>query len=110
MAIRPRTIVPEPDHRWLALMRERIASRELRTCVLLMLGSVGLILSSASAAQSPSTSGETFTLSGTVVNSVTGQPIARAMVRTNGAVQRTTFSDSEGHFQIDGLPPAQVTL
>ncbi len=70
------------------------------------------MLSQASAAQisSPSTSGETFTLSGTVVNSVTGEPIARAMVRTNGPVQRTGFSDGEGHFQFDGLPAGQVTL
>lgn len=90
-------------------MRERIASRK-RSCVLLILCGVGLILSSASAAQSPSANGETFTLSGTVVNSVTGEPIARAMVRTNGVVQRTAFSDSEGHFQIDGLPPVQVTV
>lgn len=91
-------------------MRERIASRKLRSCVLLMLCSVGLIFSSESAAQSPSANGETFTLSGTVVNSVTGEPIARALVRTNGLIQRTTFSDSEGHFQMDGLPPVQVTL
>ena len=69
------------------------------------------MLSQASAAQisSPSTNGETFTLSGTVVNSVTGEPIARAMVRTNGPVQRTGFSDGEGHFQFDGLPAGQVT-
>lgn len=110
MAIRRRTIVCEVDPRWLALMRERIASRKLRLCAVLILCSAGLVLSSASAAQSPSANGETFTLSGTVVNSVTGEPIARAMVRTNGAVQRTAFSDSEGHFQIDGLPAVQVTV
>jgi hypothetical protein len=110
MSIRPRTIVCEVDSRWPALMRERIASRKLTSGVLLILCSVGLVLSSASAAQSPSANGETFTLSGTVVNSVTGEPIARAMVRTNGVVQRTAFSDSEGHFQIDGLPAVQVTL
>lgn len=59
------------------------------------------------AAQSPPaspSSNETYTISGTVVNSVTGEPIPRALVRTNGMVQRTAFSDSEGHFQIDGLP------
>ena len=65
---------------------------------------------SAAQVLSPSTNGETYTLSGTVVNSVTGEPIARAMVRINGVVQRTAFSDSEGHFQIDGLPPVRVTL
>ena len=44
------------------------------------------------------------------MNSVTGEPIARALVRTNGMVQRTAFTDSEGHFQIDGLPPMQVSV
>lgn len=91
-------------------MRKRIASRKLRSCVLLILCGVGLVLSSASAVQSPSANGETFSLSGTVVNSVTGEPIARALVQTNGRVQRTAFSDSEGHFQIDGLPAVQVTV
>ena len=91
-------------------MRERIASRKLKSCVFLVLCTVGLILSEISAAQSPSANGETFTLNGTVVNSVTGEPIARALVQTNGRVQRSAFSDSEGHFQIDGLPAVQVTL
>ncbi len=103
-------MVCEVDHRRLALMRKRIASRKLRSCVLLILCGVGLVLSSASAVQSPSANGETFSLSGTVVNSVTGEPIARALVQTNGRVQRTAFSDSEGHFQIDGLPAVQVTV
>ena len=53
---------------------------------------------------------ETFILSGTVVNSVTGEPIPRALVRTNGMVQRTAFTDGEGHFQIDGLPAMQVSV
>ncbi len=112
MPTRPRTIAYKLDHDRLALMRERVASRALRACALLTLCSIGLILSGTTAAQvsSPSANGETFTLSGTVVNSVTGEPIARALVRTNGAVQRTAFSDSEGHFQIDGLPAVQVTL
>jgi len=63
-------------------------------------------------AQSPSASAstETYTITGTVLNSVTGEPIPRALVRTNGMVQRTAFSDSEGHFQIDGLPPMKVNL
>jgi hypothetical protein len=67
-----------------------------------------------STAQGQSTSSasntETFTVSGTVVNSVTGEPIPRALVRTNGMVQRTVFTDSEGHFQIDGLPPVQISV
>ena len=44
-----------------------------------------------------------FTVSGTVVNSVTGAPIGRALVRVSGVIQRTAFTDSEGHFQIEGI-------
>ena len=36
--------------------------------------------------------------------------MARALVRTNGYMQRTVFSDSEGHFQIEGLPAGRVNL
>ncbi len=45
-----------------------------------------------------------------MVNSATGEGIPRAMVRTNGSVQRNAFSDSDGHFQFDGLPATQVTV
>jgi hypothetical protein len=70
-------------------------------------------LATVSVAQSPSTStssNETYTITGTVADSVTGEPIPRALVRTNGMIQRTAFTDSEGHFQIDGLPPVQISV
>jgi len=51
-----------------------------------------------------------FTLKGTVVNSVTGEPIARALVRIYGVGQRSAFTDSEGHFQIDGLPAGSTSI
>jgi hypothetical protein len=51
-----------------------------------------------------------FTLSGTVVNSVTGEPIGRALVRVSGVVQRTAFTDGEGRFQIEGLPAGSVDV
>ncbi len=72
---------------------------------------VGLLLSNTSSAQNASpASTETFTLSGTVVNSVTGEPIPRALVRTNGVIQRTLFTDGEGHFQFDGLPAVRASV
>jgi len=61
-------------------------------------------------AQATSGSQQTYSVSGSVVNSATGEGVPRAMVRTNGSVQRNTFSDSDGHFQFDGLPPSQVTV
>ena len=49
-------------------------------------------------------------VSGTVVNSVTGEPIGRALVRINGLLQRSTFTDSEGHFEMDGLAAGRFNL
>lgn len=53
---------------------------------------------------------QTFVLSGTVVNSVTGESISRAMVRLSGQSSRNGFSDSEGHFQFENLPAGPVML
>ena len=52
----------------------------------------------------------TFTLNGAVLNSVTGEPISRALVRISGLVQRTAFTDAEGRFEIDGLPAGPVDV
>src|SRR5271157_2636369 len=70
---------------------------------------VGLSPAQNASASSSKSSGS-FTLNGTVVNSITGEPIGRALVRLSGVVQRTTFSDGEGHFQIDGLPAGSVDI
>ncbi|HZQ19405.1 MAG TPA: carboxypeptidase-like regulatory domain-containing protein [Terriglobales bacterium] len=57
-------------------------------------------------------SGATYKLNGTVVNSVTGEPIGRTLVRLNIGGERLAFSDSSGHFEFDGLPagPASVVV
>ena len=55
---------------------------------------------------SPSRSGKsdaTLTLSGSVINSITGESVGHALVRINGSTQRTVFTDGEGHFQVEGL-------
>ena len=49
------------------------------------------------------------TLRGSVVNAVSGQPVARALVRLSGD-SRATFTDSEGKFQFNGLPVGSFTL
>jgi hypothetical protein len=54
-------------------------------------------------------SSATYTLNGTVVNSVTGEPIRRALVRLNIEGERLAFSDSSGHFEFDDLPPGQAS-
>jgi len=49
-------------------------------------------------------------VSGTVVNSVTGEPIGHALVQVFGVAQRAVFTDSEGHFAMDGLPAGQTSF
>ncbi len=77
-----------------------------------MISGVSVMLAQAAAAQAlpASPNGETFSLSGTVVNSVTGAPVVRALVRTMGTQQRNAFSDGDGHFQIDGMLAGRVML
>ena len=52
--------------------------------------------------------GPSFTVSGVVVNSVTGEPIPHALVQSTGAEQRVVFSGQDGRFQIEGIPQGTV--
>ncbi len=79
-------------------------------CLCLLAVSLARLAAAQASPTSPAKSGETFMVSGTVVNSVTGEPISRALVRINGFLQRTSFTDSEGHFEMDGLPAGRFNL
>lgn len=81
-----------------------------RKCVFLSRLLFVVSLAGIATAQTSAKSGDTFMVSGTVVNSVTGEPIGRALVRINGFPQRTSFSDAEGHFEIDGLAAGRVNI
>ena len=59
--------------------------------------------------QAPAQTGD-ITLSGTVVNSVTGEPIPRALIQMMGMASRVALTDSEGRFQFDNLPETQAML
>jgi 5-hydroxyisourate hydrolase-like protein (transthyretin family) len=55
----------------------------------------------------------THSLGGTVLNSVTGEPIRRAMVQaaaTNSTQVRAVLTDSEGRFQFSALPESEITV
>src|SRR5262249_13085538 len=66
----------------------------------------------------------TYTLSGAVINSVTGEPIGRALVQLNinpiaghesandgaPAERRLTLTDRQGHFRFEGLSRTRVSL
>jgi hypothetical protein len=55
-------------------------------------------------------SGEKFTVSGTVVNAGTGEPIPRALVTLQGSPTRHAFSDSNGSFSIEGVPAGRYAI
>jgi hypothetical protein len=51
-----------------------------------------------------------YTLSGTVVNSVTGDPISRALVQLVAERQRSVMTDEHGRFQIEDLPETRALI
>ncbi len=67
--------------------------------------SLWAILAATAVAQMPPShkNDSSFTLSGSVVNSVTGEAVGHALVRINGSSQHTVFADGEGHFQVEGM-------
>jgi hypothetical protein len=74
-----------------------------------------LLLAPLLPCQSANESGaaSTHSLSGTVLNAVTGEPVRRAMVQAapaNSSQMRSVLSDSEGRFQFSDLPESEVTV
>ena len=86
-------------------------SHGFQTGLLLLLAwTISFTNARPAAAQSSSGNQQTYSLSGSVVNSATGEAVPHALVRTNGTVQRNAFSDPDGHFQFDGMPQCQITV
>ena len=52
----------------------------------------------------------TFTLGGTVVNSVTGEPIRRALVQIFMSPQQAVLTDVDGKFEFNSLPRGQTNV
>ncbi len=53
---------------------------------------------------------EKFTLTGTVIDSVTGEPIHKALVQIYSNQRRMTFSDGDGRFQLEGISVGSYSL
>jgi hypothetical protein len=51
-----------------------------------------------------------FSVSGMVINAVSGEPVRKALVQLNGPQQRAVFSDGEGRFQFDAVPAGSLSL
>ncbi len=73
----------------------------------LSLGSSPCVLSGQTYTAPPNPKAR-HTVAGSVVNSITGVPIPRALVRINGPEQHTAFTGSDGRFQIDNVPEGRA--
>ncbi|MGB7865241.1 MAG: carboxypeptidase-like regulatory domain-containing protein, partial [Candidatus Sulfotelmatobacter sp.] len=51
-----------------------------------------------------------YGVAGTVVNSITGEPIRRAAVNISGQTERATLSDNSGHFEFGGLAEGRLFI
>ncbi|HLH03954.1 MAG TPA: carboxypeptidase regulatory-like domain-containing protein [Bryobacteraceae bacterium] len=51
-----------------------------------------------------------YTVSGTVYNTLTSEPIARALVHLNGTEQHVAFTGQDGRFEIQNVPEGQVWI
>ena len=72
-------------------------------------GEVQLYIPSGPAPPQPA-SQKRYKVTGTVVNSVTGEPIGRAMVRMDGPTSRHVFTDGSGRFEISDVPEGQISI
>jgi hypothetical protein len=52
----------------------------------------------------------TFVVEGTVINSVTGEPIRAALVQIQIGQQISLLTGSDGKFHFDSVPPSQLTI
>lgn len=74
---------------------------------------ISFLLVAASSAQNTSDTGQTedgYKLIGTVVNSVTGEPIGRALAQIYVGNRSAVLTDSEGKFEFEGLPEGQTEV
>ena len=53
---------------------------------------------------------EKFTVTGTVIDAVSGEPVRKALVQLNVVPRRTAFTDSNGRFQFEGVLAGPVSV
>src|SRR5579872_6834706 len=49
-----------------------------------------------------------YKIEGAVVNSVTGEPVPRALVQVTGPAQESVLTGNDGRFHFDAVPEGQV--
>lgn len=70
----------------------------------------GAVAQETPAATSDSPPPAIYKLSGTVINSVTGEPIPRALVELSQSPQHAMLTGRDGTFEFDSLPAGEATL
>ena len=65
---------------------------------------------SSPASQANAQAVEKFTLTGMVVDSVTGEPIRKALVQVYAGQRRMTFSGDDGSFELEGIPAGSYSV
>ena len=73
-------------------------------CCLTVLGAPNQLMQLAPAPQtSPAQSGKRFPVTGSVANSVTGEPLRKPLVQISGPEQHSVFTGADGRFQLDSV-------
>ncbi|HYK39217.1 MAG TPA: carboxypeptidase-like regulatory domain-containing protein, partial [Candidatus Eremiobacteraceae bacterium] len=67
-----------------------------------------LLLKTSSAQLAPANA--TYTLRGTVINSVTDEPIQRVLVELSGDHQRHFLTGADGKFEFQNVPPGLTAI
>lgn len=76
----------------------------------IFLASLFLLSAYSTPAQSSTSSSCPCALRGSVVDSVSGQPVPHALVKLSGASSGAALTDSDGKFQFEGLPAGSMIL
>src|SRR5579871_7051844 len=81
-------------------------SSVLMLCVLLAASGI----CQEASAPATSNSQNSYAISGTVVNGMTGEPVRRAAVYLQGPQSRSELTDASGHFEMDGITDEHTLL
>lgn len=79
-------------------------------CLAFLASSFALAQDGTGGAAPPAESDQKFTVTGTVVNAATDEPIPRALVTMQSSPQRSAFTDGNGSFSIDGVPAGRFPV
>jgi hypothetical protein len=94
--------------------RRRFGLDRLRSIIflslLLLLCCFPAVFFGQDSAYSDNSGNNKYTLSGTVVNAVTGEGVARALVEIFGAQHLSVLTGADGHFEFSGLSAQQTAV